>query len=53
MRSVIEPDHSIQLNEAIYCYDICTNDFAYNLIAVAFRKHLSLLLVGLPVGFHA
>ncbi|EDW98791.1 nucleoporin Nup37 [Drosophila yakuba] len=48
MRSVTDPDHSIQLNEAIYCYEICTNDFAYNLIAVAFRKHLSLLLVGLP-----
>ncbi|XP_017007690.2 nucleoporin Nup37 [Drosophila takahashii] len=48
MRAVTEPDHSIQLNETIYCYEICTNDFAYNLIAVALKKQLSLILVGLP-----
>ncbi|XP_017123789.1 nucleoporin Nup37 [Drosophila elegans] len=48
MRSVTEPDHTIQLNETIYCYEICTNDFAYNLIAVALKKRLCLILVGLP-----
>ncbi|XP_017052323.1 nucleoporin Nup37 [Drosophila ficusphila] len=48
MRPGTEPDHTIQLSEAIYCYEICTNDFAYNLIAVALKKSLSLILVGLP-----
>lgn len=50
MRTVTDPDHTILLNEAISCYEICTNDFAYNLICVAKKKHLSLILVSLPAS---
>lgn len=50
MRTVIDPDHTILLNEAISCYEICTNDFAYNLICVAKKKHISFILVNLPVS---
>ncbi|KAH8267169.1 hypothetical protein KR026_001054 [Drosophila bipectinata] len=50
MRTVSDPDFSIQLNETIECYAICTTDFAYNLIAVAVKNHLSLILVGLPAS---
>lgn len=50
MRTAIDPDHTILLNEAISCYEICSNDFAYNLICVAKKKHLSLILVSLPAS---
>lgn len=50
MRTVTEPEFSIQLNETIECYAICTTDFAYNLIAVALKNHLCLILVGLPAS---
>ncbi|EDW67126.1 nucleoporin Nup37 [Drosophila virilis] len=48
MRTVTDPDHSILMGEAISCYEICENDFAYNLICVAQQKHLSLILISLP-----
>ncbi|XP_022216255.2 nucleoporin Nup37 [Drosophila obscura] len=48
MRTVTGPDHTIDLNESIQCYEICANDFAYNLIAVALEKRICLLVVGLP-----
>ncbi|XP_023173589.1 nucleoporin Nup37 [Drosophila hydei] len=48
MRTITEPDHSIMLSEPISCFEICENDFAYNLICVAQQKHLSLILIGLP-----
>ncbi|XP_017079857.1 nucleoporin Nup37 [Drosophila eugracilis] len=48
MRAVTEPDFTIPLNSNIQCFEICTNDFAYNLMAVALKKQLMLILVGLP-----
>lgn len=50
MRTVTDPDHSILMGEAISCYEICENDFAYNLICVAQQKHLSLILISLPAS---
>ncbi|XP_030374571.1 nucleoporin Nup37 [Scaptodrosophila lebanonensis] len=43
-----EPDHSVYFRDPITNYAICANDFAYNLICVAMRKRLCLILVNLP-----
>ncbi|EDV91279.1 nucleoporin Nup37 [Drosophila grimshawi] len=48
MRTVTEPVDTIALTHNISCYEICTNDFAYNLICVAQWKHLSLITISLP-----
>ncbi|KAH8267641.1 hypothetical protein KR018_012012 [Drosophila ironensis] len=48
MRSVSEPNFTVTLSGAIQTFEICSNDFAYNLVAVALKNHLCLLLVGLP-----
>ncbi|XP_001359989.3 nucleoporin Nup37 [Drosophila pseudoobscura] len=48
MRTVSGPDHTIDLNEQIQCYEICANDFACNLIAVALERRICLIVVGLP-----
>lgn len=48
MRTEADPDHTILLNDNISCYEICSNDFAYNLICVAQKNHLSLVLISLP-----
>lgn len=50
MRATTEPDHSILMSEPINCFEICENDFAYNLICVAQQKHISLILIGLPAS---
>ncbi|KAH8414175.1 hypothetical protein KR222_011224 [Zaprionus bogoriensis] len=44
MRTVSEPDHTIPLKDTISCYEICANDFAYNLLCIAQKKYLSLIL---------
>ncbi|KAH8381390.1 hypothetical protein KR093_003935 [Drosophila rubida] len=48
MRTSTEPEHTVLMTESISCYEICSNDFAYNLICVAQKKHLSLILISLP-----
>ncbi|EDW84783.1 uncharacterized protein Dwil_GK12951 [Drosophila willistoni] len=48
MPALTEPDHTISFHESITCYEICKNDFAYNLLCVAHNKHLSLILLGMP-----
>ncbi|ALC46516.1 CG11875 [Drosophila busckii] len=48
MKTVVAPDHTISLNDTISCYDICGNDFAYNLICVALKRSVSFILVSLP-----
>ncbi|KAH8305743.1 nucleoporin Nup37 [Drosophila kikkawai] len=48
MRVLTEPNHTISLTEEILCYELCGNEFAYNLLAVALKDRLRLLLVGLP-----
>jgi len=50
MRTAADPDHTILLNDSISCYEICSNDFAYNLICVAQKNHLSLILISLPAS---
>ncbi|KAH8262036.1 hypothetical protein KR038_008028 [Drosophila bunnanda] len=48
MRVLTEPHHTISLPEGILCYELCGNEFAYNLLALAMKDCLRLLLVGLP-----
>ncbi|XP_062124951.1 nucleoporin Nup37 [Drosophila sulfurigaster albostrigata] len=48
MRTSTEPDHTVLMNESISCYEICSNDFVYNLLCVAQKEHLSLILISLP-----
>ncbi|KAH8296085.1 hypothetical protein KR054_001515 [Drosophila jambulina] len=48
MRVLTEPSHTISLPEGIQCYELCGNEFAYNLLAVALEDCLRLLLLGLP-----
>ncbi|KAH8384114.1 hypothetical protein KR009_012170 [Drosophila setifemur] len=48
MRAITNPNYTIPLSETIQCYEICANDFAYNLVAVALKRHLCLIIIGLP-----
>lgn len=50
MRALTDPHHVISMPDAIRCYELCSNEFAYNLLAVALKHRLCLILVGLPVS---
>lgn len=48
MRTSTPPTHLIRFSDQIYCFEICGNDFAYNLICVATDKKLTLGLIKFP-----